>query len=119
MLVRCTRAVVVLALAALIGNAYCFGNCAIAACASANATPQSCHEHEQSDGDTARCPHLHPEFAAPETGLAKVTLATIGIVPVIAEISATVPTEQSLVLRLDTGPPYAHHSASSISVLRV
>src|SRR6266404_479721 len=105
------RVVVLVALAALIGNAHCFDKCATVACASANAAPKGCHPDEHSEDDAARCPHQHSAYAGPETGLAKVTLAaTVGMLPVVAEISAVVPTEHSFVSRLGTGPPPANQS---------
>src|SRR5262245_38421537 len=75
-----TRAMVVVAIAAFLGNAQCLGHCASSACSSANSSPKDCHHHKKSDGDLARCSHQHSEFAGPETGLAKVSIpATVGV----------------------------------------
>ena len=119
MTVAWTRAAVLVAVAALIGNANCFGNCASTACSSANTAPKGCH-HPKPDRDTAQCSHQHSEFAGPETALVKVDLATtICIGPPISPISIAVSTNASFLSELDTGPPPGSASSSSVSVLRI
>ncbi len=120
MLAGWSRAAVVVAIAAFLGNAQCLGNCASAACNSANSTPKGCHHHKDSDSDLARCSHQHSEFARPESGLAKTTLpVTVGILPAVRASLDIVSPEHSIPLPLDTGPPPPARSVSSISILRV
>ena len=119
MIVAWTRAVVLVAVAALIGNANCFGNCASSACSPDKTAPKGCH-HQKPDRDTAQCSHQHPEFAGPENGLAKASVATIiCIAPPISPTSIPVSTEASFLSEVDTGPPSGCASGSSISVLRI
>jgi hypothetical protein len=115
-----SRAIVVVAIAAFLGNAQCMGNCASTACAPANSAPKGWHHHNKSDGDLARCAHQHSEFAGPETGLAKIAFtATAGIAPALIENPGAISAEHSIPLPLDTGPPPPARSVSSISILRV
>jgi hypothetical protein len=115
-----SRAVVLVAMAAFLGNAHCLGNCASAACNSPSSTSKGCHHHKKPAGDLARCSHQHSEFVGPEASLAKITLAkTIEIAPVLSVNANVVSTENSVLLPPDTGPPPRAGSGSSISVLRI
>ena len=115
-----SRAIVLVALAAFLGNAHCLGNCASAACNSPSSPSKGCHHHKKPDGDLARCSHQHSEFVGPEVGLAKTTLATTIEVPPVLRVNANVvATEKSILLPPDTGPPPRAQSGSSISILRI
>jgi hypothetical protein len=115
-----TRAIVVVAIAAFLGNAQCLGHCASSACSSVNSSPKGCHHHKQSDGDLARCTHQHSDFAGPETSLAKIAfIATVGIPLAVTANLNVVSAEHSILLPLDTGPPPPARSVSSISILRI
>src|ERR1700736_2003532 len=99
MLAGWSRAFVVVTVVAVIGNAHCFGNCT-SWCSPAKTTSTGCHHEKHSGGDTTPCSHQHSEFAGPETGLAKISVAaTGGIQAVLTEISATVSTDTSFFSR--------------------
>ena len=115
-----TRAFALVALAAFIGNAQCFGTCASAACGSTKPPSKTCHRHKSSDEDTARCSHQHLEFAAPEAGFAKVAIsAAIAILPALTSNSAAVALETQFLGRLDMGSPPGSLYGSRTSVLRI
>ncbi len=113
------RAFVLVAVAALLGNAQCYGNCSGIPCGSTHKPSDGCHEHQKSSHEDARCPHQHSEFASPEVGAAKISLA-IGTVsvPVLAVDSAADFTESRLLVHANTGSPPGAIS-STISVLRI
>jgi len=121
MLASWSRAIVLVAVAAFIGNAQCLGNCTSAACSSSHSTSNKrCHHDKKPDGDLARCSHLHSEFAGPETGLAKISLTATTSVPfLIGEYAAPVSPERSIPFAHDTGPPLSSRFGCSVSVLRI
>ena len=114
------RAFVLVAVAALVWNAQCYGNCYSTVCGSADTQPDSCHRHQKSSHDDARCPYQHSEFASPEVGIAKISLA-IGVlgVPAPAVDSIAVFTDSKPLIQADTGPPPGSDISSTISVLRI
>jgi hypothetical protein len=113
-----SRAFVLIALAALFANAYCFGNCASDACSSSKTSSSGCHHQKSPDKDSARCSHQHAEFAGPETGIAKVTMATANAVPAAITVDWDVASADShFASHPDTGPPPDKHAA--VSVLRI
>jgi hypothetical protein len=115
-----SRASVFVAVAALILNAQCFGNCASEPCNSTKVPSRSCHHEKSSGEDTARCSHQHSEFAGPETDIAKVKVAAVvAILPASASGSAAIITESRLLSQVDTGSPPGGRSGSAISVLRI
>src|ERR1700720_2209238 len=113
------RALVLVAVAALFWNAQCYGNCYSTVCGSADTQSDSCHRHQKSSHDNARCPYQHSEFASPEVGVAKISLA-------IGALNVPAPTVDSIdaLTRLQsqtqayTGPPPGGDISSTISVLR-
>ena len=111
---------VLVAVAAFVWNAQCYGNCYSTACGSADTPSDSCHRHQKSPHDDARCPYQHSEFASPEVGIAKISLA-IGTlnVPAPAVDSTAVFTELRLPTLADTGSPPGGDISSTISVLRI
>lgn len=118
MLVGWSRALVLVAVAALIGNSQCFGNCASATCSSPKTPSNSCHHQKSSDKDTARCSHQHSELAAPEAGFAKIhTTAAIAILP--ANSTAAITIESQFLSQFNNGSPPGNRSGSTISVLRI
>jgi hypothetical protein len=119
MLLGWTRAIVLVALAALIGNAHCFGNCVSAACGSPKSTSSGCHHQKPSSQDSAGCSHQHSELAAPETGIAKINIAApAAILPALTSDSATVAIELQFVSLFNTTSPPGS-PGSRISVLRI
>jgi hypothetical protein len=115
-----SRVFVLVAVAALIANAHCFGSCASEGCSSTKTPSNSCHHRKSSGEDTARCSHQHSEFAAPEAGIAKVNVATAAaMLPVPAAGAGTVLSEPVLLAQSNTGSPPGHSLSSTISVLRI
>jgi UDP-N-acetylenolpyruvoylglucosamine reductase len=114
------RAFVLVAVAALFWNAECYGNCYSTVCGSADTQSDSCHRHQKSSHDDARCPYQHSEFASPEGGIAKISLAigTLNI-PVLAVDSIAVFRDSKPLIQADTGPPPGGDLSSTISVLRI
>ncbi len=113
------RAFVLIAVAALLGNAQCYGKCPGTACGSAHVPSTSCHHPQKPSHDDARCPHQHSEFASPEVRIAQIglTIGTLGV-PVLAVDSAAVFADSQVWVPRDTGPPPGDVSFS-IFVLRI
>ncbi len=110
----------VFAMAAFIANAHCLANCQSSACKTASSTSKSCHHHENSDGDSARCSHQHSQLAGPEASLGKITLAVTYAVPSDQPGNLFVrPTERSILFSPDTGPPRDPRCGSSVAILRI
>ena len=113
------RAFVLVAVAALLGNAQCYGNCNSIIRGTVQTPSDSCHQHPKSSHDDARCPYQHSEFAGPEVGIAKISLAIGALgVPVLAVDWIAAFAELRLPTRADTGPPPGCDVSSTISVLR-
>jgi hypothetical protein len=108
------------AIAAFLGNAQCFGNCVVAACSTPDSAQQSCHHHKSPASDLAHCSHQHSEFGGPQTDLAKIAAPAVFVIApaIVADFSVTTPELASL-LRFDTGPPPRARLGSSISILRI
>jgi hypothetical protein len=114
------RAFVLVAVAVLLGNAQCYGDCFSHVCGSAPAPSNSCHRHSQSSHDDAPCPYPHSELARPEVGIAKINLATgTLIVPALAVDSTAVFTDSQPLIHVNTGSPPGGDICSTISVLRI
>lgn len=114
------RVFVLVAVAALVWNAQCYGNCYSTVCGSPDTQSDSCHHHQKSSHDDARCPYQHSEFASPEVGIAKISLAIGALgVPVLAVDSIDALTEAHLLTQPDTGPSPRGGISSTISVLRI
>jgi hypothetical protein len=113
------RGFVLIAVAALLGNAQCYGTCESSACSSAQTASNSCH-HQKSSHDDARCPHQHSELAGPQVGIAKINLAMAAFtLPVLKADSTTFFTEPQLLSQPNTGSPPGRDICSTISVLRI
>ena len=114
-----SRAIILIALAAFIGNAKRYGDCASNTCNSASSS-KGCHHHKQPDRDLARCSHQHSEFTSAATGLSKITLAAASVVSLILdESTVTFSLEPLARWFLDTGPPVHSRPSPSVSVLRI
>lgn len=113
------RALVLVAVAAVIWNAECYGNCDSSVRGPAQTPSDSCHQHQKSSHDDARCPHQHSEFASPELGVAKISLAveTPGV-PAPAGVLMDAFAELHLLTKSDSGPP-GGDICSTMSVLRI
>jgi hypothetical protein len=124
MLAGWSRALGLVAVAALLANAQCYNACAVAACKAAQAPSSGCHQHSHRDKssheDSPDCQHQHSEFVGPESGIAKVNVAPA--VPVLAVLTAgsdVVLIEPLLLSKPDTGSPPGDQVPSAISVLRI
>jgi hypothetical protein len=114
------RAFVLVAVAALLGNAQCNGNCKSIIRGTVQTPSDSCHQHPKSSHDDARCPYQHSEFASPEVGIAKISMAIGALgVPVLAVDSIDPLAELRLQTQPDTSPPSNGDISLTISVLRI
>jgi hypothetical protein len=114
------RAFVLVAVAALLGNAQCYGSCNSIISGTIQTQSDSCHQHPKSSHDDARCPYQHSEFASQEVGVAKISLeiAALGV-PVLAVDSIDPLAELRLQTQPDTSPPPNGDISFPISVLRI
>ena len=117
-----TRALGLIAVAALLANAQCYNTCALAACNPAQTPSDGCHHHKSSHSseDGSGCQHQHAEFISPESGIVKVSAASA--VPILAVLTAgpaVALIEPLLLSQLDTGSPPGGQFSSAISVLRI
>ena len=119
MFVGRTRAIVLIAVGALMGNAYCFARCASTACTSAKTPCNSCHHQKPSHEGDARCPYQHSEFATPEAGIAKVNDATTAAtLPTLPASSDTISLDPEFLSQSDVASSPGGPSRS-IGVLRI
>jgi hypothetical protein len=117
-----TRALGLVAVAALLANAQCYDTCAVAASKAAATPSNSCPQHHQksSHEDSSGCQHQHSEFISPESGIVKVSVApVVSILAVLAEGSAVVLIEPLLQSSPDIGSPPHGPVSPAISVLRI
>ena len=122
MLSAWTRALGLVAVAALLANAQCYNTCALAACTSAPTPSNDCsqHHHKPSHEDGSGCQHQHSEFIGPESGIAKVSVApAVPFLGVLIARSAAVLIEPLLLLQPATSSPPDGQVSSAISVLRI
>jgi hypothetical protein len=110
MLAGFTRALVFVALAALLGGIECDASCAAADCGVEQAPSSDCPHHAPA---RARCLHQHTGFIAPEAAVLKHTLAQTDALPLPLIYRATVSQPPALVLAFDTGSP------PSLFILRI
>ena len=120
MIAGCCRAIVLVAVLALICNAQCFGNCVSASCNNQRSAPKHCHHRGKTDSDLSRCSHQHFDFTNPDAGFAKIGLMSTPSLPLLPmEFSGPAWVEHSNRLALNTGPPPANRSDSFVAVLRI
>ena len=120
-----SRALGLVAVAALLANAQCYDTCAVAACKPVQTPSSDCPQHHQKPSHSSHeggsgCQHQHSEFTGPESGIAKVNVAPV--VPVLAVLTAgpaPVLIEPLLLSKPDTGSPPDDQVPSVISVLRI
>ena len=122
MLFGWTRAVGLVAVAALLANAECYNACALATSRFAQTPSNGCHHQKapSSHEDEPGCHYQHSEFTGAETGVAKVSVASA--VPILAELmpgSVAVLIEPLLLSSPDRSPPPRSQVSSAISVLRI
>jgi hypothetical protein len=122
MLAGWSRALGLVAVAALLANAQCYDTCAVAACKASQTPSSDCplHHHKSSHEDSSGCLHHHSEFISPESAIAKVNLAPV--VPIVAVLTASsemVLIEPFLLSTPDTGSPPGGQASPAISVLRI
>jgi hypothetical protein len=117
---RWSRAFVFIAVAALIANAHCFGDCASDAYPSTKTPPNSCHHQKSSHEDTVRCSHQQSEFTGPDIGIAKVNVGgAVAILPALVLDAVAISSQSRFLSQLDTGSPPGNGCCSTISVLRI
>ena len=114
-----TRALVLVAVAALLGSVKCYGNCVTAACGAAQVPTGGCHHHKSSRHDQADCPHQHSDFIGPESAIAKIVAKAVPIIPVLTATPTAVLIEPTLLSPCDTGSPPHNQAFRTISVLRI
>ena len=122
MLAGWSRALGLVAVAALLANAQCYDTCALAACKAAQTPSSDCPQHHQkpSHEDSSGCLHHQSEFTGPESGIAKVNVApTVPILALLTAGSAVVLIERLLLSKPDTGSPPRDQVPPAISVLRI
>jgi hypothetical protein len=115
------RTFALIAVAALLASAQCYGNCTSSACGSAQAASSKCHHQKSSPADPAPCLHQHSELDGPEAGIAKISLETTTSVTLfLPTVSASAAIMQpGFLIRSDTGSPPIVCASSTISVLRI
>jgi hypothetical protein len=115
-----SRIFVFLAVAAVIANAHCFGNCASEACTSTKGPSSTCHHKKSPDQDTARCSHQHAEFAAPKAGDAKLNVVTVSaVLPAPSAVVGSILPEAVFLSSPEIGSPPGHLFNSTTSILRI
>ena len=122
MLVGWSRALGLVAVAALLANAQCYNTCALTACTSAQTPSNDCpkHHHKPSRENSSGCQHQHSEFTSPESGIAKVSVAPAVLIPAILTAgSDLVFVEPFLLSTPDNGSPPGGQVSPVISVLRI
>jgi hypothetical protein len=120
MLAGWTRALVLVAVAALLASIQCYGNCMTAACRITHSPAGSCHHHKSPQDGQSDCLHQHSEFTNPEIGVAKVNVnKTAPMVPVIAPGPAAILIERVALTLAHSGSPPRSHTLPASSVLRI
>jgi hypothetical protein len=115
----CSRVLVLLAVAALLGSVQCYGNCLIAACGAAQTPSGSCHHHKPSHDNQASCAHQYSEFTSPESGIAKASVEkTAPLIPLLTSRAVALLLEPTRLLQAYTDSPYSHASPA-FSILRI
>jgi hypothetical protein len=112
-----SRALVLIAAAALLANTQCYGACVAAACKSPQVPTNGCHHHKSPPEDQG-CPHRHPEFAGPQPAVANVSVTGAVSLAVVAVVGSAAVMDLVLPLQADNGSP-PEHIRSSISILRI
>ena len=115
-----TRALGLIAVAALLVNAQCYNSCAMATCHSAQTPSNGCHHHQPSHEDAPDCQHQHSEFIGPESGIAKVSVTPAVSFQAVLTVGSAVALIEPLLLSIpDTSSPPGAQLSSAISVLRI
>jgi hypothetical protein len=110
----CSRVLVLVAMAALLGSVQCYGNCLISAYGAAQTPSGGCPHHKSSHDNQAGCTHQYSEFTSPESGVAKAP----PVVPLLTPRSTDVPLEPARLLQAHTDSPYSH-AYPTFSILRI
>jgi hypothetical protein len=115
-----SRVVVLVALAAFIGDANCIGACQADTCNVPVKTSCHHHQHKQTDREPVHCSHQHSEFFSPKANLSRTIPADASSVPLLLVESAAFDSLRStLRSALDTGPSSRGRPRSTVSVLRI
>lgn len=115
------RVFVLVAVAAVLANAHCYGTCGNTDCGSAPTPSNNCHHQKSSHENHAPCPHQHSDFAGPEAAIAKAGIATaILVLPALTADSTAIVTQPEFLSGFDTGsPPGVRGCSFAVSVLRI
>jgi hypothetical protein len=115
----CSRVLVLIAMAALLGSVQCYGNCLIAACGAAQTPSDSCHHHKPSHDNQAGCAHQYSEFTSPESGIAKAGVEkTAPLIPLLTSRAGALQLEPALLLQANT-VSHSSHASPALSILRI
>jgi hypothetical protein len=118
MLASWIRALVLIAVGALLAGVQCSGNC-VTACG-AQTPAGGCHHQKSSHEGQAGCLHQHSEFTGPESAVAKASNAqSAPIVPLLTRGSTALLAEPALLLRAHTESPPDRHIFPAVSILRI
>src|SRR5580698_8473233 len=109
----CSRVLVLIALAALLGSVQCYGNCLIAACGAAQTPSGGCHHHKPSHDNQVGCAHQYSEFTSPESGIAKARIQ-----PLVTSHAVVSRLEPAFLLQADADLPFSH-AFPAFSILRI
>jgi hypothetical protein len=117
---RFIRAILLIAVAALLGNARCIDDCSATGQVPSKAPATNCPLHKSSGGHPADCERQHPQFATDAT--AKIQLHRQPLVGYFLNFAVQQPLQiaahQTLLLRRNETPP-ARNPRARVTVLRV
>jgi hypothetical protein len=112
------RILVLIGVAALLGNAQCYTKCVIVACGLGNAPTDDCHHQKSSHRDPAPCQSQYSDISSPEAGVGKIGLVSATL-PLATQDSRVVIGDLQYLTQADTGPPPGSLCCATISVLRI
>ena len=115
MVLRWSRMLLLLAVAALLGNARCVDNCGSLAPTPAKSTAPQCPLHERQGSEPAACDHQHPQFATIAGDVQPLPDQYLIAARVTAPV---VPESRTLAFEPTISPPPAT-AHSSITILRL
>ncbi len=116
-----TRALVLVAVAALLASVQCVANCAVTVCSRGHADSEGCSHHKQSRDKQSGCPHQNSAFTCIPAVIKAQPGATnsVAVEPVLADRTAGTLRQPRLLSPLDTGSPPRSQPAATFSVLRI
>jgi hypothetical protein len=117
---RFIRAILLIAVAALLGNARCIDDCSATGPVPSKAPAANCPLHKSTGGHPANCERQHPQFATAAT--AKIQLDRQPLVGYSLNFTPQqflqIAAHQTLLLRRNETPP-ARNPQARVTVLRI